>query len=622
MTTLLERIDAAVVRGETRLAAALLRQLFEEKPTLGNAAVVEDRFSRLGSAAPTTRLKVAVLRSYTLEPMVPLLRAAALCHGLALDVKVGAFNAYVQEIVDPASWLPGFAPDVVMLAIQTRDLLPAVWTNYADLPEGAADCAVDEVADDLRAWVGQLRASTGANVVVFNFEAPPVASLGLADAQGHGQMAAIARLNAAVRALADQPGVTVLDYDALVARHGRARFHDERRFLTTRLPIAADCLIHLANDCLRTLLAITGQGRKCLVVDLDNTLWGGVVGEDGPTGVRLGGEYPGAAHVALQRALLDLSRRGVLLAISSKNNLPDAMDVLDKHPGMLLRPSDFSAIRINWNPKSQSLREIAAELNIGLDSLAFLDDNPVEREQVRTDAPEVYVIEVPAEPMAFADTVRACPVFERRTLTAEDRERGRQYAAQSQRAELGRGAGSLEDFYRSLDMELVAAPVGPATLPRAAQLTQKTNQFNLTTRRYTEAELASRVADPSWRAFTFGVKDRFGDNGIVGVAMLRAGEAGAWHLDNFLMSCRVIGRTVEAGMLALVADATREQGGRTLRGVYVPTAKNGLAGGFFEANGFRLVDQHAEGAEWELDLAAAREVPPWLSARWQRGDTT
>jgi FkbH-like protein len=202
------------------------------------------------------------------------------------------------------------------------------------------------------------------------------------------------------------------------------------------------------------LLPLTGKVCKALVVDLDNTLWGGIVGENGPHGIELGAEYPGAAYRALQRAILDLHERGVIIAVASKNNEADALEVIERHPGMLLRLQHFSALQISWNEKAHSLRAIAAELNIGLDSLAFIDDNPVEREHIRIQVPEVYVIDLPTDPMGYAEALRAVPVFERTVLTGEDRARGRLYAEERSRTTLEKASGSVEEFYRSLEMSM------------------------------------------------------------------------------------------------------------------------------------------------------------------------
>ena len=431
--------------------------------------------------------------------------------GMALEVHAGEFGAWAQEILDPESALYSFGPDAAVLAVQTRDVAPGLWRG-----EDAGEDVLARFAD----WIAAFREHSRAALIVHTLETPPAAAGILDGRREDNQAEAVRRINSGLRALAKRHrGVYTLDYDALVARHGRRNWGDERKWLTVRLPLASASLTHLAAEWMRFLHPLSGRVAKCVAVDLDNTLWGGVIGEDGINGIRLGAEYPGAAYQELQRALLDLTRRGMLLAICSKNNPADALEALGQHPGMVLKARDFAVMRINWEPKAANLREIAAELNIGLDSVAFLDDNPVERQHIREQAPEAIVIDLPEDPMQYAQTVRDCPWFERLTLSAEDRQRGEFYAAQRERAALEQQVTSKEDFYRSLEQVAEIAPVNGQTLARVAQLTQKTNQFNLTTRRYTEQQVEQMMSSPDWRVWSLRVTDRYADNGLVGVAI-------------------------------------------------------------------------------------------------------
>jgi len=302
------------------------------------------------------------------------------------------------------------------------------------------------------------------------------------------------------------------------------------------------------------------------------------------------------------------------LAVCSKNNLSDAMEALEKHPGMLLRPEHFAAFRINWIDKAHNLREIATELNIGLDALAFLDDNPTERERIRTELPEVNVIELPDDPMFYARALRKTPAFERLSLTDEDRERGRYYTEQRQRVELEQSAASLEEFYRSLRQEMDISTVTPGTLTRVAQLTQKTNQFNLTTRRYSEQQIAAMAAGPDWKVYSLRVKDRFGDNGIVGAAITHdTGEI--CEIDTFLMSCRVIGRTVETAFLSFLLNQARARDMKEIQGWFLPTNKNvDLVKEFYPLHGFKQIAGPEDGGSlWSLELSAAEmPLPAWI----------
>jgi FkbH-like protein len=597
-------IDLAIADGDVARAARMLKAAWAKEPGGALAGFVASRYERIREGLAVSRCRWAILRSFTVEPVLPILRAMAYDHGIALETHVGEFNAYAQEMLDPESALYRFRPDVAVLAVQTRDIAPELWRG-----EGASEGVLDSFAG----WIASFRRHSAAALIVHSLEAP-YAAAGILDGQREDTQAeAIRAINRGLRALARQyRGVYILDYDALVARHGRDHWGDERKWLTVRLPLASANLSHLAAEWLRFLHPLTGKLAKCVAVDLDNTLWGGVIGEDGINGLRLGQEYPGAAYQELQRALLDLSRRGILLAVCSKNNPGDAMEAIEGHPGMILKARDFAAMRINWEEKSGNLREIAAELNIGLDSVAFLDDNPVERQQVRDQAPEVIVIDLPDDAMQYARTVRRSPWFERLTLSDEDRQRGAMYAAQRERAKLERSVTSKEDFYRSLEQSAEIAPVNSQTLARVAQLTQKTNQFNLTTRRYTEQQLEQMMASSDWRVWSLRVRDRYADNGLVGVAIART-EDGVCEIDTFLMSCRVIGRTVETALLARVAADARERGATLLQGWFLPTKKNAPAQDFYREHGFEEAAKSAEGVLWKLDLGKKTiATPEWI----------
>jgi FkbH-like protein len=617
----LQRIDDAFARQKPGEAVSFLRQYLQRNPTLAAARAVIDRLERNDAPADRRRCRAFFLRSFTIEPMLPLLRASALLHGVDLQPQVGEFNAYPQELLDPASALYTSEPDVVFLAVQTRDLLPDLWERAAGLEAGQAQALVEQALTNLQGWVRLFRERSRAHLVLFDLALPSWPSAGLLDAQSpDGQTSKIVWLNQQLRALAvSHTGVTVLPFEALVSRIGRDRFYDERKWLTARMPVAAGALWPLASECVRMVLPLMGKVCKALVVDLDNTLWGGIVGEDGPHGIKLSAEYPGAAYRALQRAILDLYERGVIIAVASKNNPADAMEVIERHPGMLLRPHHFSALQISWNEKAHSLRTIAAELNIGIDSLAFIDDNPVEREHVRIQVPEVYVIDLPTDPMGYAEALRSAPVFERTVLTSEDRARGRLYAADRARTTLEKASGSVEEFYRSLEMAMTIDGATPGAVARIAQLTQKTNQFNVTTRRYDEQQIVAFAGRSDMGVYSCAVKDKFGDNGLVGVAITRQ-DGTAWEIDTFLLSCRVIGRTVETAFLSHLADRARAAGARTLRGWYLPTKKNAPAKDFYSRHRFQAISENDSGVLWELDLGTgALDCPPWITMTVAQG---
>ena len=612
--SLREEVDQLIASGDATRAHALLAQLWRQNSGPALAGFVVSRFERLRPNLGLVSCRIAILRSFTVEPVIPLLRASAAVNGIDLIVHIGDFNAHAQEILDQSSNLYRFAPDMVVLAVQTRDVASNLWKDFADLSPSEITAAIERVTDSFQDLVQVFRSRSQAHLVLHTLEMPFIPSNGILDTQSETcQIEAIRRINLELlRLVREYTGVYVLDYNALVARHGQASWYDERKWLTMRMPIAANCLIHLANEWLRFIHPLTGKVCKALVIDLDNTLWGGVIGEDGMSGIKLGLEYPGAAYQALQRAILDLYQRGIILAVCSKNNLSDAMEALERHPGMLLHPQHFAALRINWNDKAQNLREIAAELNVGTDALAVLDDNPVERQWIRSQLPEVTVIDLPDDPMDYVQALRDSPVFERLSLSGEDRGRGRYYADQRLRTELKQSTTSLEDFYWSLLMEVEVSLVTPETLARVAQLTQKTNQFNLTARRYSEQQITEMAADPDWRVYSMRVRDRFGDNGLVGVAITHY-QGQACEIDTFLLSCRVIGRTVETVLLATVAEQARIEGAQRLVGWFLPTKKNVPAREFYRSHGSTCILDQDGASLWEFDLTNGQIVsPPWI----------
>jgi len=608
-----QQIEDCLVAGRWAQAHAHLGDFWRRESRAAAANFVLSCYEKMKAHLPLAATRIAFLRSITVEPLVPILRAAALVEGIDPTVHVGQFNSYAQEILAPDSEIYTFRPDIVVLAVQTRDIAPEIWENFTDLTEGDAQHAVDRVLGSFRIWVRAFRERSNASLVIHNLE-KPAASEGVLETQRKaGQLTAIDQINAGLRAICgEQRGVYLLDYEALVAQQGRARWHDEGKWLMMRMPFAPDSMLPMVRAWLKFIHPLTGTICKVLALDLDNTLWGGILGEDGMDGLKLGVEYPGALYRGFQRAILDLYNRGVLLAVCSKNNHDEAMTALQKHPGMLLKPEHFSAFRINWQNKAQNLREIAEELNVGMDSIAFFDDNPVERELVRSETPEVKVIAVPDRVQGYAQALRECPFFERLTLTEEDRGKAKQYSERRQRTELAQSSGSLEDFFRSLEQEMVIANVTPDSIGRVAQLTQKTNQYNVTTHRYSEQQIAEMVSRPEYGVYSVAVKDRFGDNGIVGVLITRTDE-GVCEIDTFLLSCRVIGRTIETAMLGFLTDASKTRGLSRLQGWYVPTKKNAPVKDLYLSHKFQAISSENGATLWSLNLEEASiSFPEWI----------
>jgi FkbH-like protein len=475
--------------------------------------------------------------------------------------------------------------------------------------------------DRLLAAAARFTAWSSAVIVVHALHSAFPDPLGPAGARaGPGRGEVLAALN---RQLADGlralPRAYMLDVpDALARRRQGALDNPKLRHLA-RMRFSEPALEEVARAYAQFVAPITGRTRKCVVVDLDNTLWGGIVGEDGPHGIRLGDTSPGSEFREFQQYLLSLSQRGMLLAINSKNNEADALEVIRSHEAMILRETAFSAVRINWDHKSTNMVSIAEELGIGLDALVFIDDSDNERALMRQALPQVLTVEMPRDPARYRETLERLPELQTMTVTTEDRARTQQYAERRQREQLRVAAQSLDEYLGSLGIVVEMAPASERTLPRVHQLFQRTNQFNLTGRRYELGTLASRAGDPAWRVYTTHVSDRFGDHGLVATAVVRL-SADAWEIENLVMSCRVIGYGIENALLARLAADARTASARWLIGEFIPTAKNAPARDFFSHSAFVRDGAGAPSERWRRDLVrAAVTPPPWITVKAANG---
>lgn len=611
-------VRASLDGGAVESAMQSARQLLQEQPSLMNF-----RFLRqlVGGLKPDEMglkpYKVALLSSFSIEFIHDSLIAFGFINGLRIEIYQPGFGLINQEIRDVKSGLYAFAPDVTILAIEGEDWFPEIYTEFMDAePSGGnLGAVIDRCKQEIGSLVRAFRSTLTTPLLVHNFALPRLRRAGIADFRlPTGQAKLVANLNRSLdEAVADIVDAHIVDYAALVHQFGAKNWYDARMRLYAKAPIANGMLGHLSQEYMRYCRAFSGLAKKCLVVDLDNTLWGGVIGEDGIDGIQLGPNYPGSAFVEFQRVVLDLHRRGVILAIASKNNPADVDAVFLSHRFMMIRKEHVAEMEIHWNPKSDSLKRIAKRLNIGLDHMVFVDDNPAECEQVRRELPMVTVIHLPRRPELYVETLCAEGLFDVLGLSDEDRHRGQLYQQRAQAETMRSASGNIEDYYRDLDMQLSIARVDQASRARAAQLTQKTNQFNLTTVRYSEAELAGRMADPNWLAISVGVRDRFGDNGIVGIMLAHIVED-RLDVDTFLLSCRVIGRTVETAMLAFLCDKAQERGLKKICGLMVPTEKNLPARDLYKRHGFSLQSEDVSGiTRWVLDMESELvQRPAWF----------
>ncbi len=431
----------------------------------------------------------------------------------------------------------------------------------------------------------------------------------------------IARLNDQVVNAAKEDAVPVLDIAGAAARDGLDAWFDIARWLQAKQEIAPAAASLYGELLVRVITTARGQARKCLVLDLDNTLWGGVVGDDGVSGLLLGeGSGIGEAHLALQRYARQLGDRGVILAICSKNDPAIAAEAFRDHPEMVLKPSDIAAFVANWEDKAVNLERIATQLNIGIDSLVFVDDNPAERSRIRQSLPQVAVPELPPDAALYTRCLADAGYFETVSFTPEDQERGRQYAANASRQSLLDSAGNLDAFLRSLDMAVMWGPWTEVDLPRIAQLINKTNQFNPTTHRYAVHDVAALAADENCITLQFRLLDRFGDNGLVAAMILRpvASQPDALEIDTWVMSCRVFGRQLEWEAMNIAVEQARGRGKRALRASYIPSPKNGVVSELYPSLGFISMPHAGStdgGTRWHLALEEYIPHPTQITRR-------
>jgi FkbH-like protein len=580
-----------------------------EQPTLARTIGAAKRLSGTASGG-AVNVRYAVLRNVTVEPALPAsitIESARL--GMSCSVYLGDFDNVQGDVYDPHSPLYASSPDLVVLALRLQVLAPRLVLEFASLDAAGAAALSSGVLERVCGFIDAIRAHSNALILVHNFERPVRPAYGLLDrASASGQIATIDRLNARLATACAERGAHVVDLDAELSQLGYDRGIDDRYWHLARSPYSLALHRRLAGAYARTAAALKGKNKKCLVLDCDNTLWGGVVGEDGIEGIALGPSAPGSAFVEFQAAILDLYHRGILLALNSKNDEADVLEVLEHHPDCLLRPAHFAAMRVNWNDKASNLRSLAEQLNLGLDAFVFVDDNPAECRLVRDNVPAVTTIELPKDPSRYARLLRDLPYFDTLALSDEDRRRTQMYQAETRRTELRGSSTSLDEFLRSLEMELTIRPGDALRVPRIAQLTQKTNQFNLTTRRYAEADIEAAGADPARAVFCAELSDTFDSSGIVAAAILRD-EGEDVVVDTFLMSCRVIGRGIEDALIAKIAADARARGRRRVVGEYLATQKNGLVRDFYERFGFR----ERPGSDrrwWTLELGGALPAPP------------
>jgi FkbH-like protein len=541
--------------------------------------------------ASSKPVRLAILGSSTLAHLHAAIRVGGLRRGIWIDTYESGYGQYRQELLDSNSALHEFKPTAVLFAFDAYHLTQGV---HSSLDAASANATIDQTIAQIRQVWTLARQAFACPILQQTILNVFPTTLGNNEHRLPGSRhGAVRRLNAMLREASEAEKVDLIAIDDRAALDGLSGWHDAALWHRSKQeisPLAAPVYGDLIG---RVLAAQQGKSFKALVLDLDNTLWGGVIGDDGVAGIVLGqGSALGEGFAAVQAYVKELSRRGVILAVASKNDAANAIEPFEEHPEMILKREDIASFRADWNDKAGNIRAIAQELNIGLDALVFLDDNPFERTLVRQQLPMVAVPEVPDDPSLVPQVLADAGYFEATSITSEDRDRTQQYQSNRERETLKASATDLDDYLRSLSMRIVWRPFDHVGLQRTVQLINKTNQFNLTTRRYGEDDVLAVMNDPNAFGLQLRLLDRFGDNGIIAIIIGKLVPRGGDLLINtWLMSCRVLGRQVETATLNLIVGEARRLGATRLIGEYRPTPKNGMVKDHYAKLGFTLLDE-------------------------------
>ena len=601
-------LQAAVASSDPRDRLERLASLAQYRLGYIETMQVDRALSRLALNPQVgfTTVRLAILASSTVDHLAPAIRVAGLRRRLIIHVYTGAYGQHRQDLLDPNSSLHRFAPDFVVFSVGIKDTIAAVPLT-ATVTE--VDDTIARSIEELRRLWHRARQAFKATIIQQTFVNVTVPVFGSYDRLVPGAPArVILRLNDQLAKAAAENGALLLDITSAIERDGIDAWFDIGSWLHAKIEIAPQSTILYGEMIVRILAAQRGLSKKCLVFDLDNTLWGGVIGDDEVEGLVLGeGSAAGEAHLALQRYAKQLKERGVILAVCSRNDPTIAEAAFHEHPEMLLTRSDISAFVANWQDKPENLKAIAGRLNIRLDTLVFVDDNPVERARIRQSLPMVAVPELPKDIAHYVRCLADAGYFEAVAFTSEDRQRAEQYAANAEREALFEVSGNLDDFLRSLKMLVEFGPFTAANLARVTQLFNKTNQFNTTTKRYSGEEISQFASSKEAMTLQFRLQDKYGDNGLVSAVILRPDpkQSRTFEIDNWVMSCRVFGRELEFEIMNIVVEESRRLGIKALQADYIPTPKNGVVTDLYSKLGFSKLNDIAlegGGARWFLDL--------------------
>jgi FkbH-like protein len=518
-------------------------------------------------------------------------------HEAQLDYEIyeADYNQIDLQIFDAGSELYEFNPDFIFINKSSERLLKEFYKKNS-FEQGQLAVQTEAL---FRSYFEQLNSKLKAKVIINTFPEINDAVFGNFAAKVNSSFTyQLRKTNVQLMDLAQQyKNVFVCDIAALQNTLGYNFTFDPKMYVNGDMVYNIDFLPYIAKSITDIVQAVSGTFKKCVVLDLDNTLWGGIIGDDGMEGIQLGDLKLGKAYNDLQLWLKQLKNRGIILAVCSKNTHEIAQEPFDSHPDMVLRMADIAVFVANWETKVDNIRYIQSVLNIGMDSIVFLDDNPFERNMVREAIPELTIPELPEDPAEYLTYLRSLNLFETASFTEEDAERTRQYQEEAQRNILQKSFYNEADFLAGLEMEADVQAFNDFTIPRVAQLTQRSNQFNLRTIRYTESDIKDIIASPEYYTLSLGLKDKFGNHGLIGVIILKKMDENTLFVDTWIMSCRVLKRGMEQFTMNTIAELAKSNGYSKVIGEYLPTKKNGIVKDHYSNLGFA-----SEGDKWVMDL--------------------
>jgi FkbH-like protein len=555
------------------------------------------------------KIKSAILSSFTINGLAECLQVKSHEKKINCQTYLGEYNQYNQEILNKNSKLYKFSPDITFLLLDTRSLLGEFFYTPYSLSYLERQKLIEKKFDEIKNLVTFFINQTKSKLVITNFNIPSYSPYGIFETKAEDSFHTdIIKLNQnLVNEFTNHDSVFIFDFNSFVNFHGEKNIFDIKQFLFGDIKISLDYIPTLANQLMGYFYASLGLSKRAIVLDLDNTLWGGIIGEDGFNGIKLGDSAQGNSYVEFQKNLLALHQRGILLAINSKNNPDDALEVITKHPNMILKKEHFASMKINWNNKVSNMIDISKELNFGLDYLVFFDDDPVNRELMKSSLPEVLTIDLPSDSSEYSTVLKNMREFDVLKITNEDSKRGQMYLEQKQRHELEDRVTNLDEFLEQLNLKIKIKSADKFSIPRISQLTLKTNQFNLTTKRYQEEEIKNLIESEKIEIVYAQVEDKFGDNGITSVYILNKINPQEWYLDTFLLSCRIMGREIEKCIMQHIISKAKKNGVKKIKADYLPTKKNKPVESFLPDCGFVK-----ENNSWVLDVNEEFKYPDFI----------